>query len=44
MPPSPDQPDLFPVVVGLNCLQVPFGTVLGSFTLIVLLRGIVRER
>ena len=32
------------VVAGLDCLQVPFGTVLGIFTLIVLLRGTVRER
>ncbi len=31
------------VVAGLNCLQVPFGTVLGVFTFIVLLRDSVRE-
>jgi hypothetical protein len=31
------------VVGGLNCLQIPFGTVLGVFTLMVLLRNSVRE-
>ena len=31
------------VVGGLNCLQIPFGTVLGVFTLVVLLRDSVRE-
>lgn len=32
------------VVGGLNCLQIPFGTVLGIFTIIVLSRTSVRER
>ena len=31
------------VVAGLDCLQIPFGTVLGVFTFIVLLRDSVRE-
>lgn len=31
------------VVAGLNCLQVPFGTALGVFTIIVLSRDSVRE-
>jgi ABC-type phosphate transport system permease subunit len=31
------------VVAGINCLQMPFGTVLGVFTTIVLLRPSVRE-
>jgi hypothetical protein len=31
------------VVAGLNCLQIPFGTALGVFTLIVLMRESVRE-
>ena len=31
------------VVGGLNCLQIPFGTVLGIFTIIVLSRPSVRE-
>lgn len=31
------------VIAGLNCLQVPFGTALGVFTLVVLLRDSVRE-
>jgi hypothetical protein len=31
------------VVAGLDCLQIPFGTVLGVFTLIVLLRDSVRQ-
>lgn len=31
------------IVSGLNCLQIPFGTVLGVFTLVVLLRDSVRE-
>ena len=31
------------VVAGINCLHVPLGTVLGVFTLIVLLRDSVRE-
>jgi hypothetical protein len=31
------------VVAGLNCLQVPFGTALGVFTFIVLLRDSVRQ-
>ena len=32
------------VVAGLNCLQVPFGTVLGVFTIMVLSRDSVRVR
>ncbi len=31
------------IVAGINCGQFPFGTVLGVFTLIVLLRDSVRE-
>ncbi len=31
------------VVAALDCLQIPFGTVLGAFTLAVLLRDSVRE-
>jgi hypothetical protein len=31
------------VVAGLDCVQIPFGTVLGVFTLVVLLRDSVRE-
>ena len=31
------------VVAGLDCLQVPFGTILGVFTIIVLLRDSVRQ-
>lgn len=31
------------IVAGMNCLQFPFGTVLGVFTFIVLLRDSVRE-
>lgn len=31
------------IVGGLNCLQVPFGTALGVFTIIVLLRDSIRE-
>lgn len=31
------------VIAGLNCLQMPFGTVLGVFTLIVLMRPSVRQ-
>lgn len=31
------------IVAGLNCVQVPLGTVLGVFTLIVLMRDSVRE-
>jgi cytochrome c biogenesis protein CcdA len=31
------------VVAGLDCLQIPFGTVLGVFTLIVLLRDSIHE-
>jgi hypothetical protein len=35
----------FSIVVGaLNCLQIPFGTILGIFTIIVLSRNSVRER
>lgn len=36
---------VFSIIVGaLNCLQVPFGTVLGVFTIIVLSRDSVRQR
>lgn len=36
---------MFSIVVGaLNCLQIPFGTILGIFTIIVLSRNSVRER
>jgi hypothetical protein len=36
---------IFSIVVGgLNCLQIPFGTILGVFTIIVLSRNSVRER
>ena len=31
------------VVAGLNCMQIPFGTTLGVFTIIVLIRDSVRE-
>jgi hypothetical protein len=31
------------VIAGLNCIQIPFGTALGVFTIIVLLRDSVRE-
>lgn len=31
------------VIAGLNCLQFPFGTALGVFTFVVLLRDSVRE-
>jgi len=31
------------VVGGINCIQIPFGTVLGIFTLAVLMRDSVRE-
>jgi hypothetical protein len=31
------------VVAGLDCLQVPFGTILGVFTILVLLRDSVRQ-
>ncbi|MDE3098140.1 MAG: hypothetical protein KGJ88_01570 [Verrucomicrobiota bacterium] len=31
------------VVAGLNCLHIPLGTILGVFTIIVLLRDSVRE-
>jgi hypothetical protein len=31
------------VVGGINCIQIPFGTVLGVFTIVVLLRDSVRE-
>jgi Protein of unknown function (DUF4064) len=31
------------VVSGINCLHIPFGTVLGAFTIIVLVRDSVRE-
>jgi len=32
------------VVAGINCMHLPFGTVLGVFTFIVLLRDSVREQ
>jgi hypothetical protein len=32
------------IVGGLNCLQIPFGTALGVFTIIVLTRDSVRQR
>jgi len=32
------------VMAGINCLQMPLGTILGVFTLIVLLRDSVRRR
>jgi hypothetical protein len=36
---------IFSIVVGgLNCLQIPFGTILGVFTIIVLSRNSVREK
>ena len=31
------------VVGGLNCLQIPFGTILGIFTIVILSRDSVRE-
>jgi hypothetical protein len=31
------------VIAGLNCLQMPFGTILGVFTIIVLVRPSVRD-
>jgi hypothetical protein len=31
------------VVAGLDCVQIPFGTVLGVFTLVILLRDSVRD-
>jgi uncharacterized membrane protein HdeD (DUF308 family) len=31
------------VVAGINCLHIPLGTVLGVFTIIVLIRDSVRE-
>jgi hypothetical protein len=31
------------VVAGINCLYIPLGTLLGVFTIIVLLRDSVRE-
>ena len=31
------------VVAGIDCLQIPFGTILGVFTIIVLLRDSVQE-
>ncbi len=36
---------IFSIVVGgLNCLQIPFGTLLGVFTILVLSRNSVREK
>jgi hypothetical protein len=36
---------IFSIIVGgLNCLQIPFATALGVFTMIVLSRGSVRQR
>ncbi len=31
------------VIAGLNCLQIPFGTILGVFTIVVLIRESVRQ-
>ena len=31
------------VIAGINCIQIPFGTTLGVFTIIVLIRDSVRE-
>ncbi len=31
------------VVAAINCIQIPFGTVLGVFTIVVLMRDSVRE-
>jgi len=31
------------IIAGINCVQFPFGTVLGVFTFVVLLRDSVRE-
>jgi hypothetical protein len=31
------------IMAGINCIQIPFGTALGVFTIIVLLRESVRE-
>lgn len=31
------------IIAGINCIQFPFGTALGVFTLVVLLRDSVRE-
>ena len=31
------------IVAGIDCLQIPFGTVLGIFTIMVLLRDTVRD-
>ena len=31
------------IVAGINCIQIPFGTTLGIFTIIVLLRESVRD-
>jgi len=31
------------IIGGLNCLQIPFGTALGVFTIIVLSRDSVRQ-
>ncbi|MGD0479812.1 MAG: hypothetical protein ABSA42_06545 [Terracidiphilus sp.] len=31
------------IVAGVNCIQIPFGTTLGVFTIVVLLRDSVRE-
>lgn len=36
--------DLSLITAGLNCLQIPFGTVLGVFTFIVLMRPSVRQQ
>ena len=32
------------VVAGINCLHIPLGTVLGVFTIVVLVRDSVREQ
>ncbi len=31
------------IIAGINCIQIPFGTALGVFTIIVLMRDSVRE-
>jgi hypothetical protein len=31
------------IIAGINCIHIPFGTLLGVFTLVVLLRDTVRE-
>jgi hypothetical protein len=44
VPTRPERPDVFAgVVAGINCLHIPLGTVLGVFTIVVLIRDSVRE-